>query len=148
MLFFKALSLYLRTNSGIFEDIWGENKLQLSFQMDCKWVHHDYGCRGVVEILTMDAYLRMDLCTSILFGWDWQQVFHEVKIDLKNSKTQKMTHPLTKLNKNKSYYVDKYFGFDRNVYVVEELFYFNSEQSHNQGIVELTLTTVSLLPTT
>jgi hypothetical protein len=59
-----------------------------------------------------------------------------------------MTHSLTKLNKNKSYYVDKYFGFGRNVYVVEEAFYFNSEQSHNQGIVELTLTTVSLLPTT
>jgi hypothetical protein len=37
-------------NSGIFEDICGENKLQLCFQMDLKWIHHDYGCGGVVEM--------------------------------------------------------------------------------------------------
>jgi hypothetical protein len=50
--------------------IWGENKLQFSFQMDWKWVHLDYGCGGVMKILTVDAYPAMDLCTPILFGWD------------------------------------------------------------------------------
>jgi hypothetical protein len=33
------------------------------------------------------------------------------------------------------------FGFGRNVYVVEEPFYFHStNQSHNQGLARLTLT--------
>jgi hypothetical protein len=36
------------------------------------------------------------------------------------------THPLTKLNTNKSFYVKKIFGFDMNVYIIEEPFYFHS----------------------
>jgi hypothetical protein len=76
------------------------------------------------------------------------RVFSQRKTQFENFENSKRTHPLTKLNKNKSYYVDKYLGFGRNVYVVKEPFYFNSEQSHNQGIVELTLTTISHLPTT
>jgi hypothetical protein len=74
--------------------------------------------------------------------------FSRRKNHFEKFKNSKRTDHLTKLNKNKSYYLDKYLGFGRNAYVVEEPFYSNSEQSHNEGIVELTLTMVSHLPTT
>jgi hypothetical protein len=33
-----------------------------------EWLSHDYGNGGVVDILTVDAYSGMELCTSILLG--------------------------------------------------------------------------------
>jgi hypothetical protein len=33
-----------------------------------EWLSHDYGNGGVVDILAVDAYSRMELCTSILLG--------------------------------------------------------------------------------
>jgi hypothetical protein len=33
-----------------------------------EWLSHDYGNGGVVDILSVDAYSGMDLCTPILLG--------------------------------------------------------------------------------
>jgi hypothetical protein len=33
-----------------------------------KWLSHDYGNGGVVDISAVDAYSRMELCTPILLG--------------------------------------------------------------------------------
>jgi hypothetical protein len=33
-----------------------------------KWLSHDYGNRGVVDISTVDAYAGMELCTPKLLG--------------------------------------------------------------------------------
>jgi hypothetical protein len=32
------------------------------------WLNHDYGDGGVVDILTVDAYSRVDVCTPIFMG--------------------------------------------------------------------------------
>jgi hypothetical protein len=32
------------------------------------WLSHDYGIREVVDILAVDAYSGMELCTPILLG--------------------------------------------------------------------------------
>jgi hypothetical protein len=39
---------------------------KISFQM--KWLSHGYGNGGVVDILMVDAYSGMELCTPILLG--------------------------------------------------------------------------------
>jgi hypothetical protein len=31
------------------------------------WLNHDYGDGGVVDILAVDAYSKMDICTPILW---------------------------------------------------------------------------------
>ena len=87
----------------------------------------------------MDAYSGMDLCTSIF----WVRLaanFRKGKIDLKRFQNSKRTHPLTKLNLSKSCYVDKIFGFGRNVYAIEEplLNYSTPNEFHTQGIARLT----------
>jgi hypothetical protein len=33
-----------------------------------KWLSHDYGNGGVVDISVVDVYSGMELCTPILFG--------------------------------------------------------------------------------
>jgi hypothetical protein len=33
-----------------------------------EWLSHDYENGGVVDILVVDAYFRMELCTPILLG--------------------------------------------------------------------------------
>jgi hypothetical protein len=33
-----------------------------------EWISHDYENGGVVDILTVDAYSRMELCTPILLS--------------------------------------------------------------------------------
>jgi hypothetical protein len=33
-----------------------------------EWLSHDYGNGGVVNILTVDAYSEIELCTPILLG--------------------------------------------------------------------------------
>jgi hypothetical protein len=32
------------------------------------WLNHDYGDGGVVDILAMDAYYEVDICTLIFMG--------------------------------------------------------------------------------
>jgi hypothetical protein len=32
------------------------------------WLNHDYGDRGVVDILAVDAYSGVDVCTPIFLG--------------------------------------------------------------------------------
>jgi hypothetical protein len=32
------------------------------------WLNHDYGDGGVVDILVLDAYYRVDVCTPIFMG--------------------------------------------------------------------------------
>jgi hypothetical protein len=58
-----------------------------------------------VDILVLDAYSRVEVCTAIFLG--------EARIFFLGSKSfsiffskLKWTHPLTKLNTNKSWYVD------------------------------------------
>jgi hypothetical protein len=33
-----------------------------------KWLSHDYGNGGVMDILVVDVYSRIELCTPILLG--------------------------------------------------------------------------------
>jgi hypothetical protein len=33
--------------------------------MHAEWLNHDYGDGGVVDILVVDAYSRVELCTPI-----------------------------------------------------------------------------------
>jgi hypothetical protein len=40
-----------------------------------EWLSHDYGNRGVVDILTVDAYFGMELCMPILLGVDSKKVW-------------------------------------------------------------------------
>jgi hypothetical protein len=51
------------------------------------WLNHDYGDGGVVDILAVNAYSGVDVCTTIFIG-------------------EARTHPLTKLNTNKSCYAN------------------------------------------
>jgi hypothetical protein len=68
-----------------FDDIWGENHffknffsngfnilaVDTYFRVELRmptWLNHDYGDRGVVDILAVDAYSGMDICTPILMG--------------------------------------------------------------------------------
>jgi hypothetical protein len=32
------------------------------------WLNHDYGDGGVVDILAVDAYSRVEVCTQIFLG--------------------------------------------------------------------------------
>ena len=75
--------------------------------------------------------------------------FREGKIDFKRFQNSKRTHFLTKLNLSKWCYVDKIFGFGRNVYAFEEplLHYLTPSEFHTQGLARLTLTMISHLPT-
>jgi hypothetical protein len=69
-----------------------------------EWLSHDYRNGGVVDILVVDAYSGMELRMSILLGEaskkiGWWIIF-------KKFQNSQWTHLLTKLNINKSYYVD------------------------------------------
>jgi hypothetical protein len=69
-----------------------------------EWISHDYRNGGVVDILAVDAYSRKELCMPILLGElakkiEWQIIFKKIQ-------NSQWTHPLTKLNINKSCYVD------------------------------------------
>jgi hypothetical protein len=69
-----------------------------------EWLSHDYGNGGVVDISVVDAYFRMELCTPILLDepskkFGWQIIFEKFQ-------NSQWSHPLTKLNINKSCYVD------------------------------------------
>jgi hypothetical protein len=32
------------------------------------WLNHDYGDKGVVDILAVDAYSGVELCTTVFLG--------------------------------------------------------------------------------
>jgi hypothetical protein len=50
-----------------------------------EWLSHDYGNGGVVDILAVDAYSGMELCTPILLGEAGKKL--DGKSFLKNFKT-------------------------------------------------------------
>jgi hypothetical protein len=70
-----------------------------------KWLSYDYGNGGVVKISVVGTYSGMELCMPILLGEaskktiGWQITFEYFQ-------NSQLTHPLTKLNINKSCYVD------------------------------------------
>jgi hypothetical protein len=70
---------------GHFGDIWGENYFFENFFSNgfnilavgaysgtelCtpRWLNHDYGDEGVMDILIVDAYLGLEVCTPIFLG--------------------------------------------------------------------------------
>jgi hypothetical protein len=61
------------------------------------WLNHDRGDGRVVDILAVDAYFRVEV---------WTPIFLIHKLFSKKSSKLKWTLLLTKLNTNKSYYVD------------------------------------------
>jgi hypothetical protein len=69
-----------------------------------EWLSHDYGNGGVMDISVVDAYSEMELYTPILLGEASKKI--EWQIIFKKFQNSQWTHPLTKLNINKSYYVD------------------------------------------
>jgi hypothetical protein len=49
-----------------------------------EWLSHDYGNGGVMDILAVDTYSRMELCTPILLGEaskkiGWQIIFEKIQ---------------------------------------------------------------------
>jgi hypothetical protein len=79
------------------------------------WLNHDYGDRGVVDILAVDAYSEVELCTPIF----WVRLANNVGSKSFLKKNSKLTHPLTKFNTTRvAMWI--IFGSSRNVYAVEE----------------------------
>jgi hypothetical protein len=68
------------------------------------WLYHDYGDGELVDILAVDAYSGVEVCSSIFLG-EASKTKLGSKPFKKNSK-HKWAHPITKLNTNKSCYVD------------------------------------------
>jgi hypothetical protein len=79
--FFCSVSWGLRG----FDDIWGENHffknffsngfnilaVDTYFRVELRmptWLNHDYGDKGVVDILAVDAYSGVELCTTVFLG--------------------------------------------------------------------------------
>jgi hypothetical protein len=62
---------------------------------------------GVVDISAVDTYSRVEVCTPIFLG---ERLTNNVgsKLFLKKNSKLNWTHPLTKLNTNKSSYVEEY----------------------------------------
>jgi hypothetical protein len=69
-----------------------------------EWLSHDYGNGGVVDISAVDAYSRIELCMPILLGEASKKIGRQIIFE--NFQNSQWTHPLTKLNINKSCYVD------------------------------------------
>jgi hypothetical protein len=69
------------------------------------WLNHDYGDGGVVDILAVDAYSGVELCTPIFLGEASKKKFCLANHFQKKFKTQ-MDTSLTMVNTNKSCYVD------------------------------------------
>jgi hypothetical protein len=68
--FFSSVSLFWD-----FENSWGENKLQIFLWMGWKWLQHEYENGGVADILMVDTFSGMDLCTPIFLGEASKQDF-------------------------------------------------------------------------
>jgi hypothetical protein len=69
-----------------------------------EWLSHDYGNGGVVDISAVNTYYRMELCMPILLGEASKKIGRQIIFE--NFQNSQWTHPLTKLNINKSCYVD------------------------------------------
>jgi hypothetical protein len=70
-----------------------------------EWLGHDYGNGGVVNILVVDIYSGMELCTLILLDEASKQNLDGNSFSKKSQNSQ-WTHPLKNLNINQSCYVD------------------------------------------
>jgi hypothetical protein len=69
-----------------------------------EWLSHNYGTAGVMDISAVHAYSTMELSTPILLGYSSKKNW--MANHLKKIQNSQWTHPLTKLNINKSCYVD------------------------------------------
>jgi hypothetical protein len=69
------------------------------------WLNFNYGDGGVVDILAVDTYSGVVICMLIFLDESSKKILGSKSFLKKNSKL-KWTHPLTKLNINKSWYVD------------------------------------------
>jgi hypothetical protein len=73
-------------------------------------LHDDYENGEVTDILAVDAYSGMFLCTPIFFVRLANKILQRNKIDLKRFQNSKRTRPLRKLNTNKSCFVNNYLA--------------------------------------
>jgi hypothetical protein len=107
-LFFLCSVSLLRMNSGIFEMC--EEKtifFKLSFKWDRSGYTKIYEIGGVAEKLSaLDAYSGMDLCTPKKCLGEASSKISCRKNHFEKFKSSRRTYPLTKLNKNKSCYVE------------------------------------------
>jgi hypothetical protein len=69
------------------------------------WLNHDYRDGGVVDILAVDAYSGVELCTPIFLGEDRKFCFWVTNHFRKKFNTQ-MDTSHNKAQHNKSRYVD------------------------------------------
>jgi hypothetical protein len=123
---FLSLSLFVfySISWGLwgFDDIWGENHFFKNFfsngfnilAMDVysemelctpTLLNHDYEDGGVVDISVVDTYSGVELCTSIFLVRLANNLFGW-QIIFKKFQNSKWTHPLRKLNTIKSCYVE------------------------------------------
>jgi hypothetical protein len=107
--FFSSNSLFWEWLRD-FGDIWGENKLQIFFGWDGSDYTMNMKVGEVVGISAVNTYPGMDLCMPIFLGEASDKISQRNKIDLKRFQNSKRTHILTKLNTNKSWYVDNYLA--------------------------------------
>jgi hypothetical protein len=85
LLLSSIFSCSVSCGPGGFDDIWGENYffknffsigfnilvVDAYFGMELctpTWLNHDYGDGGVVDILAMDTYSRVEVCTLVFLG--------------------------------------------------------------------------------
>jgi hypothetical protein len=52
------------------------------------WLNHDYGDGGVVDILAVDAYSRVEVCTSINVGGKSFKKKFKTQMDISLNKAQ------------------------------------------------------------
>jgi hypothetical protein len=60
------------------------------------WINHDYGDGGVVDILTVDTYSRVEVCTSIFLGEASKIFFFWVANHFRKILKTQMDTPLNK----------------------------------------------------
>jgi hypothetical protein len=77
--------------------------MEVAYTMNMKW-----GV-GLVDILVVDAYSEMELCTPIFLGETSSKISRR-KNRFEKIWNSKRTHPLTKLNINVGCYVDIYWA--------------------------------------
>jgi hypothetical protein len=105
---FPYARLFIEDELGEFWNIWGENNFfKLSFKWDGSGYTKIYEIGGGVENLSaVDAYPKMDLCTPINFFGVASSNISRRKNHFEKFKSSRRTRPLTKLNENKSFYVE------------------------------------------
>jgi hypothetical protein len=105
--FFYAPSLYCGWTQGFLKCL---RRKQFVFKHSFKWdgsgYTEIYEIGGVAENLSVvDAYPKMDLCTPNFFCEASSKILWR-KNHFEKFKSSRRTHPLTKLNENKSCYVE------------------------------------------